>query len=109
MSAVDDTGLPGDLPRYMAGLLALGIILAIVFFRRSDFVIRVQDGRLACTGKLPLSQIALRELLVDDLGLAGPVKISGCRRGGRLHLWFRGDLTKGQEQRIRNYLLASQR
>jgi hypothetical protein len=104
---VDDIGFSDQLPRYLAGAAVIGIILAVLFLRRSDFVIRVQDGRVACKGKLPLSQIALEELLVKDLAIAGPAKIAGCRRGGRLHLWFRGDLTKGEQQRIRNYLLAS--
>jgi hypothetical protein len=106
---VDDIGVAENLPRYLAGLAAVAIVLAVLFLRRSDFVIRVRDGRIACKGKIPLSQIALEELLVNDLGLRGSVTISGARRGGRLQLWFRGDLTKGEQQRIRNYLLASTR
>ncbi len=106
---MDDAIVSVHLPRYLAGLAAAGIIVAVLFLRRSDFVIRLRQGRIACKGKLPLSQIALEELLIKDLGLHDAVTISGARRGGRLQLWFRGDLTKGEQQRIRNYLLASSR
>jgi hypothetical protein len=106
---MDDNSLPGDWPRYLAGALAVGLIFAVVFLRRSDFVIRVRDGRLSHTGRLPFSRISVEELLLRDLELAGPVRIAGCRRAGRLQLWIRGNLTKGQEQRIRNYLLALKR
>jgi hypothetical protein len=88
--------------------LALLIGLAIVFFwRRSDFVIRVRRKQVTFRGKLPLrSHQGIAEFLLKDLDVQGPVTILGRRDRGRMKVWFRGRLTQGQQQRVRNFLLT---
>jgi hypothetical protein len=56
---------------------------------------------------LPLAvHKAVAQFFLDDLRPRGPVTVRGKRRGGRLVLWFRGDLTPGERQRVRNFLLT---
>jgi hypothetical protein len=103
---MDPSWLPGppDLLRYaVVALLAAAVIW---YWRRSDFVIRVRRGQVECRGRVPSArQPELTEFLLRDLGLAGPVRIAGRWQGGRLVLWCRG-LDKGQQQRVRNFLLT---
>jgi hypothetical protein len=90
----------------VALVLAVVVVAVLYHANRRDFVVRFRDGRFTCTGRLP-QRAALEQFLRDDLAVAGSVEISGRRRGnGRLVLWFSGDLTPGQEQRIRNFLLT---
>ena len=87
-------------------LFLAGVLLAVLYQAgRADFVVRYRDGRLSCKGRLA-QQVALEQFLRDDLAVRGPVRIAGRRRRGRLLLWFGGELTPGQQQRIRNFLLA---
>jgi len=87
-------------------LFVAGVVLVVLWdTRRKDFVVRFHRGRFTCRGKLA-QQHALAQFLRDDLDVTGPIEISGRRRNGRLLLWFGGDLTRGQEQRIRNFLLT---
>jgi hypothetical protein len=73
---------------------------------RSDFVIRVRSGRVDCRGRIPtVCRPELTEFLVKDLGLRGRVRIAGRWQRGRLVLSFRG-LDRGQQQRVRNFLLT---
>jgi hypothetical protein len=84
----------------------VGAALAYVW-RRKDFVIRVRDGRCDCTGRIPMALHGrIAEFLLNDLAVRGPVTIGGACRGGRLRLSFRGDLTPGERQRVRNFLLT---
>jgi hypothetical protein len=88
------------------GLAVAGLLLAYVWWR-PDFVIRVRDGRCHCRGKLALVvQRAFAQFLLHDLKPGGPVTISGKYHQRRLRLRFRGNLTPGQKQRIRNFLLT---
>jgi hypothetical protein len=83
-----------------------GVILVVLYQTgRKDFVVRLRDGRFSCKGRLP-QRSTLEQFLREDLALNGPLEIAGRRRGGRLVLWFGGDLTPGQQQRIRNFLLT---
>jgi hypothetical protein len=60
-----------------------------------------------CRGALPESKHGeIARFLLDDLKLSGNVKIMGKRVRGRLVLWYRGALTDGHKQRIRNFLLT---
>jgi hypothetical protein len=83
-----------------------GVLLVVLYQAgRADFVARFHDGRLTCKGRLA-QQVALEQFLRDDLAVRGPVRITGRRLRGRLLLWFGGELTPGQQQRIRNFLLV---
>src|SRR5947209_5818559 len=86
----------------LVGAAALWYVL-----QRKDFVIRVRGGRCLCTGSIPRAiHPAVAQFLLDDLRVRGRVTVSGTRRGGRLRLWYRGRLTPGDKQRIRNFLLT---
>jgi hypothetical protein len=104
---MNESGPWDELPNYVLALLAVGVVIALLIFRRADFVINVRGRRVYCKGKCPVSEAALAEFFGNDLALTGPVTVRGVRRNGRLQLSFRGRLTNGDKQRIRNYLLAS--
>jgi hypothetical protein len=90
-------------------LLAAAVValVALYLIQRKDFVMRVRAGRLECWGRLALvEQKALAQFLLHDLGVTEEVQVSGKWTGGRLRLWFRGPLTPGQQQRIRNFLVS---
>jgi hypothetical protein len=93
-----------DLLRY--GVVALLAAAVVWYLLRSDFVIRVRQGRVECRGRIPAArQPELTEFLLRDLNLDGPVRIAGRWQAGRLVLSCRG-LDKGQQQRVRNFLLT---
>jgi hypothetical protein len=91
----------------LAAVVLAGVVLAVIYHvHRRDFVVRLRGGRFTCTGRLA-QRAALEQFLRDDLRIAGPAEVAGRRRrNGRLDLWFGGDLTPGQQQRIRNFLLT---
>jgi hypothetical protein len=88
--------------------LFAAIVVALIAFyvwQRNDFIVRAGPGRFECRGLLPLvRQKALAQFLLHELPLRGEIKIMGKKTGGRLRLWFRGPLTPGEQQRIRNFL-----
>jgi hypothetical protein len=102
MIAYEPPAFPNLLPAVVLGLLA-----AAVWFlcTRPDFVIRVRHGQVRWQGKVPQAvREGLAEFLLQDLSLRGHVTICGRWRRDRVETWFRGGLTPGQRQRIRNYL-----
>jgi hypothetical protein len=91
--------------RIGAGVAVIVLIYQVLFGRRADFVIRVKHGRVAYTGKVPLSlQHDLTSFLLEDLSLTNPVRILGSRQGARTIVWFRGRISPAEQQRIRNFL-----
>lgn len=79
----------------------------LLFGRRADFVIDVRHGRVRCKGKLPLAVLhRLTPFLLNDLAIQDSVRILGARRGHRMQVWFRGRLSPGEQQRIRNFLVS---
>jgi hypothetical protein len=87
-------------------LVVAGLALAYVWLK-PDFIIRVRQGHCRCQGKLAVvAQRALAQFLLDDLRPSGPLLITGKYRQRRLRLFFLGNLTPGQKQRIRNFLLT---
>jgi hypothetical protein len=91
-----------------AAILALCGGLLYVFFlhRRYDFAIRVRNRRVEYEGQIPRAhQQALAEFLLKDLSVPDSLAIMGAHHGNRLVLWFRGRLSEGQRQRIRNFLV----
>jgi hypothetical protein len=92
---------------YWNELAACCVVLLVLLYlsQRKDFVIRAApSGRFECKGRLPKAcQQELAQLL-HDLNLRGPVTILGKRSGRRIRLWFRGPLTPGEQQRVRNFM-----
>jgi hypothetical protein len=87
-------------------LLVVGVVFYYVWLR-ADFVVRVRDGRCRYAGKLPLvMQKALTQFLLDEIQPRRPLTIRGNYHAGRLRLRFWGDVTAGEKQRIRNFLLS---
>jgi hypothetical protein len=67
----------------------------------------VRRGQVRCKGKLPLAVLhRLTPFLLHDLAIRNSVRILGARRGRRMQVWFRGRLTLGEQQRIRNFLVS---
>jgi hypothetical protein len=103
---VDDWSTSDTLLRLLLGAAAIAVVYWLLLGRRADFVIRVRGRRVECKGKVPLArQRLVADFLLNDLALREAVQISGARSGSRLHLWFRGRLSEGQKQRIRNFLV----
>lgn len=92
--------------RLAAGAAIVVLVYCVLFGRRAEFVIHVQRGQVRCKGKVPVGlQQRLTHFLLDDLAIKDSVRILGAHRGKRLQIWFRGRLSPGEQQRIRNFLL----
>ena len=87
-------------------LLVIAAVAAIILWPRSDFVIRTGRAGVQVRGRLPQSKAPdVLQFFERELTAAGPLTVSGSRsRNGRLRLRFRGQLTPGDRQRIRNFL-----
>lgn len=96
-----------DLMLRAAILVLCGGLLYVFFLhRRYDFAIRVRNRRIEYEGHFPRAQQqALAEFLLKDLSVPDSLAIMGAHHGNRLVLWFRGRLSEGQRQRIRNFLV----
>jgi hypothetical protein len=97
---------PFDHTQWNTLLAVLVTFLVVVYvLQRKDFVIRARPGRFECWGRFALAhQQALAGFLQHDLKLRGPIKIMGKWLRGRMRVSFRGPLTPGEQQRIRNFL-----
>ena len=96
-----------DLIKIALGLTVLVIAFRLLVFRPADFSVRVRNGVLQFHGAFPrIRQSDFAELLLSDLQLRHAVAVHGVRRGGRLSVWFSGQISEGQKQRIRNFLLS---
>jgi hypothetical protein len=92
---------------FLLALLVLAAVAAALFWRPSDFVIRVRDGRVEFKGRLPRAHHgAITRFLLDDLKLQRGAKIMGTRAGRRLRLRFRGKMSQEDRQRVRNFLAS---
>jgi hypothetical protein len=107
LETTESWGVGGFLIRLAIGVGVLFLLYRAFFGQRVDFAIVVKGGRLTYQGKLAAAiRPGLQMLLLDDLALLGPVRITGTRYRDGLFLRFRGNLTMGQKQRIRNFLLS---
>jgi hypothetical protein len=100
---MDDMLSLGFLFRICVGAAIIYLAYLLLLGRRADFEIRVRDGRVEYKGKVA-QQGRLSDFLLNDLALKNSIRIMGARNGRRLHLWFRGKLSAGEKQRIRNFL-----
>jgi hypothetical protein len=91
--------------RIAAGAAIIVLIFRVLFSRHADFVIHIRRGQVQCQGKMPLAmQQRLTHFLLEDLAIKDSVRILGAQRGNRLQVWFRGRISPGEQQRIRNFL-----
>jgi hypothetical protein len=92
-------------------LLSLGVfavMAAALLWPRSDFVIRFRDGQVTCQGKLPLAQhAAIAHFILHDLNRQRPLTIRGTWSGRRLQLRFRGSISAGDQQCVRNFFAST--
>jgi hypothetical protein len=89
-------------------VLGAGIIIAVyylLFGRRAEFVVAVHRGAVRGKGKIPHGLLqGLTPFLLDDLEITDGVRMYGIARGKQIRVWFRGRITAGNQQRIRNFL-----
>jgi hypothetical protein len=98
-------GATSVLLQLAAGAALIVLVYYLLFGRRADFVIHVRGGQVRCRGKVALAvRQRLAHFLLDDLGVKGSVRILGAYQGKRVQVWFRGPLSPGEQQRIRNFL-----
>ena len=89
-------------------LVGCGVLAACFFWHRSDFTIRVHRGKTECQGKLPAHlRQAVEEFLAQEMENGRSFKVQGNWEKKRLRLWFAGDLSRCEQQRIRNLLVNS--
>jgi len=99
----------GEIEALFMALMAFGAVAVLLFWRKSDFTIRVRRGRAHFRGKLPASlRQAVQEFLADEIERHRSFKVHGVWDKKRLRLWFRGDLSLGDQQRLRNVLVNGQ-
>jgi hypothetical protein len=102
---MDDSNTWLLLLRLAAGAAIIVLVLCFLFRRHADFVIDVRRGQVRCRGNVSLAlQHRLAEFLLNDLAIKDSVQILGAQRGKRLQVWFRGRISPGEQQRIRNFL-----
>jgi len=93
--------------RLCAGIAVLVILYYALFGRRADFVVSIRHGQVRWKGKVPAGlQERLSNFLRNELQFAGSARIMGAYRGPHMRIWFSGQMTRAQQQRIRNLLLA---
>jgi hypothetical protein len=92
--------------RIAVGAVAIYVTLRLLVWRRADFTVRVRAGAIDFRGKFPLAWQAALAGLLREMNVEGSATILGRWQGQRLRVWFRGALTEGQKQRIRNFLLT---
>jgi hypothetical protein len=95
------------LARLAVAAFAAYVIYFFVFRKRSEFAIRLRRGSVSFRGRVPVAmKPGISQFLLQDLSLTEPVSIYGAWNNRRLSIWFRGSLTDGEKQRIRNFLVG---
>jgi hypothetical protein len=104
---MDDGTFSSLLVRVSVLALIGGLLYLLWVGRRYDFMVRVRDRHIEFKGRFPRAlQQALTEFLLRDLSVHKSLAIMGAHHGKRLVLWFRGRLSEGVRQRIRNFLVS---
>lgn len=91
-------------------LLAVAGVIVLVFYfngrRRYDFVLKVRHGTVTAAGRAPPAlRAAAADLFANDFPPTVRMTIFGrVRRDRSVILEFRGHLSAGDRQRIRNFL-----
>lgn len=88
--------------------LALVVGMVVHFLRRpSNLRIVVRDGQVAVDGPVLRSRRGqVTEFFAQHLAEVRRARVVGNWDGRRLQLSFRGGLSAGEQQRLRNYLLT---
>src|SRR5690348_14814244 len=106
-ATMTDLSISDFLVRAAALALVGGLLYLFFLQRRYDFAVRVRNRRIEYRGRFPRAQQqALAEFLLKDLSVHDSLAIMGAHQGKRLVLWFRGSLSEGEKQRIRNFLVS---
>src|SRR5262245_474537 len=85
----------------------IGGVYWFILHRSADFIIDVRRGEVRSKGKISLAVLQrLTPFLLEDLAIRDYVRIYGVQRGPRISVWFRGRLSPGEQQRIRNFLAS---
>lgn len=90
-----------------AGLIALvAVFVWVTLGRKPSMEIVVRDGRVASLRGVAKAQSRrVTEFLERDVAFNGDLKVRGGRdANGVLRISFRGDIDRGTQQQIRNYL-----
>jgi len=93
---------------YVLVIIAILVVPAFLLARgRWNLQIRVGDGGIDIAGKaLQAKAVHVRNFWKEQLSEVRRARVQGYWDGRRLSLTFAGDLSPGQQQRIRNYLLT---
>ena len=98
---------PQLLARLAVVAFAAYVIYFFVFRRHFEFAIRLRRSSVTFHGRVPVAmQSGISQFLLQDLSLTDPVSIYGAWNNRRLSIWFRGSLSDGEKQRIRNFLVG---
>ncbi len=97
-----------NLLAYLLVPAVLVLLPALMFGRaRLNVRISVQDGEIEVAGQaLQAKAVLVRNFWMDQMADIRTARIDGFWDGRRLSLSFTGELTVGQQQRIRNYLMT---
>jgi hypothetical protein len=88
-------------------IVAIGFVVSLLFWRRSDFCIETKNGKVSYRGRVPLAfRSECDEFLLRDLRISGPTRIYGSRLPGGWRVWFRGPIGEGEKQRVRNFIVT---
>lgn len=90
-----------------AGLIALvAVFVWVTLGRKPSMEIVVRDGRVASLRGVAKAQTRrVTEFLERDVAFNGDLKVRGGRdANGVLRISFRGNIDRGTQQQIRNYL-----
>ena len=93
---------------YLLVIAALVLVPAMLLGQaRWNLRISVHDGKIDVAGHaLQAKAVLVRNFWKDQLPEVCRARVEGRWDGQRLSLWFTGDLSAGQQQRVRNYLLT---
>jgi hypothetical protein len=86
-------------------LLMAAALLFAILNQRHDFTIRVANGTVRISGRLPaVARGEIESFFTRDLAHLRRFRVSGRRlSGGGLRLTIRGRMSAGDRQRIRNF------
>jgi hypothetical protein len=89
--------------RLIAIVVVAYLVYELLLRRKADFVIRVRGDRVSFKGNFPDAQrAAMIHFLSNDAAIRGPCKVFGSWKAGRASLWFSGQISEREKQRVRN-------
>ena len=94
-------------PLLLGVILVVGVVIWFALRPRYDFSITVNGDDVKLSGKLPaIQRAAITQFFQSDMPATGKFRIRGRRAPrGPLQLRIDGELSAGERQRIRNFLV----